>query len=116
LESIFLESNGTSDQEVRENGRKSIERCTSAWHKEYSEFRDELVPALEKTCGFLSSLYQAIERPRNGLLDLLKKKQGTPVDESKDKDDEELKVLIVGGGPVGLMSAIESYKQGNQYI
>ena len=52
-----------------------------------------VLPYLEKSCSFLSTLQSNIPSQTN---------------------DSGIRVLIVGGGPAGLMSAISAYSEGKQ--
>ncbi len=73
---------------------------------------------LERMCSFLHIIHTNIDLHRDDIINENKKKNKSNQkrkDDSNNNNNERegyLEVLIVGGGPVGLMSAIESYRNG----
>ena len=77
-----------------ERSNSILKRCYPNWKENSVEF-NQLFPLLQQTCGFLDSLYQNVGSMRKSAW-----------------TNDRIKVLIVGGGPVGLMSAVESFQNG----
>lgn len=76
-------------------------RC---YHEESNQKTVEsVVDKLSQFCAFAMKIIDSIENPRKLLLNSIARKNST---------QEAIKVLVVGGGPVGLISAIEAYKRG----
>jgi hypothetical protein len=80
----------------RNSGRAMsvLRQCHIEWQNSSPQFK-QMLPLLQQTCSFVDSLYQNIGYSRKSI-----------------KRSDAIKVLVAGGGPVGLMSAIESYANG----
>jgi hypothetical protein len=63
--------------------------------------------SVERVCGFLITLREHIQNPREKIIRTAR---------SESNEWRPVNIIMAGAGPVGLMSAIEAYSQGNTIL
>ena len=61
---------------------------------------------IERVCGFLVTLHEHIQKPREKIIQEAR---------LKSAEWQPINIIMAGGGPVGLMSAIDAYSQGKYF-